>query len=90
MSRDDQATADRFRAALELPYPLVGDPEGRILRSWGVRVPILGLARRVSFLVGKDRRIEHVHESALDPESHVAAACAFVARPVRGEPTRPR
>jgi peroxiredoxin len=80
VSADDQATLDRFRAALELPYPLVGDSEKRILKAFGVRIPVLGLARRVTFVIGKDRRIESVHESAFDPESHVATACAFVAR----------
>ena len=80
MSADDQATAERFRAALELPYPLVGDKEGSILKAWGVRIPILGKARRVTFVIGRDRRVESVHESAFDPESHVATACAFVGR----------
>jgi peroxiredoxin len=83
VSADDQAQSDRFRAALELPYPLVGDPGKKILRDYGVRVPVLGLARRVTFVVDKDRRIASVHESAFDPESHVATACAFVARPRR-------
>ena len=80
MSGDEQATADRFRAALELPYPLVGDPGKAILNAFGVRIPVLGLARRVTFVVGKDRRIEGVHESAFDPESHVASACRVVLR----------
>jgi peroxiredoxin len=80
VSRDEQKTAERFRASLELPYPLVGDPEARILKAWGVRIPMLGLSRRVTFVVGRDRRIESVHASAFDPESHVATACAFVAR----------
>ena len=59
----------------------MGDPGGKVLRACGVRMPVLGLARRVTFLVGKDRRIESVHESAFDPESHVEAACALVRRP---------
>jgi peroxiredoxin len=80
VSADDQATADRFRAALELPYPLVGDPGKKVLDAYGVRIPVLGLARRVTFVIGKDRRIEGVHESAFDPESHVAAACQVVLR----------
>jgi peroxiredoxin len=63
---------------LELPYPLVGDKGGSILKAWGVRLPVLGMARRVTFMIGQDRRVVSVHESAFDPESHVAAACAFV------------
>jgi peroxiredoxin Q/BCP len=80
VSADDQATSDRFRAALELPYALVGDPGKKILNAFGVRIPVLGLARRVTFVIGTDRRIEGVHESAFDPESHVAAACQVLLR----------
>jgi len=76
VSADDQETSDRFAASLDLPFPLVGDPKGKILRAWGVRVPVLGLVRRVTFGVGKDRRVRWVHESQLDAESHVATACA--------------
>ena len=71
--------ADRFRAALALPYPLVGDPGGEVLRAYGVRMPVLGVARRVSFVVGRDGTVEGVHASAFDPESHVAATGQMVA-----------
>ena len=78
VSGDDQETAERFRASLELPYALVGDPKGAILEDWGVRIPLVGLARRVTFLVGRDRRIRHRYESNLDAGSHVTEACALV------------
>lgn len=78
VSKDDQATSDRFRAALDLPYPLVGDPKGDILRAYDVRIPVLGLARRVTFVVGQDRLIEGLHESANGAESHLATACQLV------------
>ena len=61
----------------------MGDPEGTVLKAWGVRIPVVGLARRVSFVVGQDRRIRSRHESNLDAESHVVEACAFVRRPPR-------
>ena len=56
VSADDQATADRFRDALQLPYPLVGDPRGAILEAWGVRIPLLGVARRATFAAEVARR----------------------------------
>lgn len=80
VSADDQETSDRFAASLELPFAMVGDPQGEVLRAFGVRIPVLGLARRVTFVIGKDRRIRSVHESQFDAESHVAQACAFVRR----------
>ncbi len=81
VSADDQETADRFRDSLELPYPLVGDPRGEILDAWGVRIPLLGLARRVTFVVGRDGRVGHRYESNLAAESHVGEACSFVRKP---------
>jgi thioredoxin-dependent peroxiredoxin len=87
VSGDDQEVADRFRESLGLPYPLVGDPTGRILKAWGVRVPVVGLARRVSFVVSRDGRIAHRYENNLAAESHVGEACGFVARkPGTGSP----
>ena len=81
VSIDSQETNDRFAKSLELPYLLVGDPDGEILRAYQVSWPIVGLARRVSYRVGRDRRVETAYHSELDAESHVAEACAFVARP---------
>lgn len=77
ISSDDQATSDRFRASLELPYPLVGDPEGEILKAYKVRWPVIGLARRVSYEIGRDGKIAHAFESQFDAEGHVAQACAW-------------
>ena len=80
VSGDKQETADRFRDSLDLPYPLVGDPEGEVLRAWGVRIPLVGLARRVTFVVARDGRVSHRYESNLAADSHAGEACAFVAR----------
>ncbi len=80
VSADDQPTADRFRQSLDLPYPLVGDPA--VVRAWGVAIPLVGVARRVTFHVGRDGRVTHRYESNLAAGSHVTTACAFV-RPGR-------
>lgn len=87
ISSDTQETLDRFRAALELPYPLVGDPSGAVLKLYGVRVPVLGLAQRVTYVLGRDRRVESAFKSRFDVDEHVAGAC----RVVRGrtDPGRP-
>jgi peroxiredoxin Q/BCP len=76
VSADDQQTADRFRESLALPYPLVGSPA--VVAAWGVRIPLLGMARRVTFVVGRDGRVAHRYESNLAPDSHVGDACAYV------------
>ncbi len=79
VSADTQATNDEFARSLELPYPLVGDASGEILRAYKVRWPVLGLARRVTYVIGPKRRIELAFASQFDAEAHIAQTCALVA-----------
>ena len=72
MSGDPQDTSDAFRASLELPFPVVGSLD--TARAWGVRWPLLGRVRRVSFVVGRDRRVTHRYTHELDFEAHVTEA----------------
>jgi peroxiredoxin Q/BCP len=74
VSSDSQATNDRFRTSLDLTYPLVGDKGGRIARAYGVRWPLIGLARRASFLVGRDGKVRSALHSERHAESHVTEA----------------
>jgi peroxiredoxin Q/BCP len=72
VSADTQEKNDDFCRSLELPFPLVGDPQGRITRAYGVRIPLLGLARRVTYLVGRDRRVRLAFESQFNVGAHLA------------------
>ena len=78
VSKDPQETSDRFRDSLGLPYPMVGDPEGKILSAYEVRWPLIGLARRVTCVIGPAPRIREVIRGELDADRHVAEACALV------------
>lgn len=69
VSNDDAETAKRFREHFHLPFPVLPDPEGKIITLYGVGKPG-GHARRVTFLVGLEGRIEEVVD-ARDPEAHV-------------------
>jgi len=80
ISRDDLETLRRFREELSLPFELKSDADGAITRAYGVAWPVIGLARRVTFVIGRDRRIKSVHSSEWAPASHAAHACDFLAR----------
>jgi peroxiredoxin len=80
VSTDTQDTVDRFRRELDLPFPMVGDPTQEIVRAYGVRWPLVGWARRTSFVIGPDTRVMVAYHSELKPEAHAAQACAVVAR----------
>lgn len=75
VSGDTQETSERFRQSLDLPYPLVGDATGRILRSYDVRWPILGTAQRVTYVVSQKRQIRVAFHSQFRFDAHAAKAC---------------
>jgi peroxiredoxin Q/BCP len=79
VSGDSQETNERFRKSLDLPFPLVGDPEGTILRAYRVRWPLVGLAQRVTYAIGQDGRILLAFHSELTPTAHAARACETLA-----------
>ena len=78
VSSDSQQRNDEFARSLELPYPLVGDPEGRILSAYKAKWPVIGMAQRVSYVIGRDGRVREAYRSELDADSHVAQACSVL------------
>lgn len=60
ISADNQQESDRFQEEYGLPFPVVGDPEGRIIRAYGV--PLRGgYASRSVFLIDKTGIIRHIN-----------------------------
>ncbi len=74
MSKDTPRVADEFCASLDLPYRLVGDAEGRTIKAYKAAWPLLGIAKRVTYVVGRDRRIKLAFRSERDIAAHVAKA----------------
>jgi peroxiredoxin len=79
VSADSQETSDRFCESLRLPFPLVGDPDGRVLRGYKARWPVIGLAKRVTYAIGRDRRIRMALHDERDVEHHVRKAGEAIA-----------
>ena len=72
VSTDAQDKVDRFKRELSLPFPMVGDPDGAIVRAYQVRWPVVGWARRVTYVIGGDRRVIVAYHSELHFDEHRA------------------
>lgn len=59
VSIDEQEASDRFRGEYELPFIVVGDAEGKIVKYYGVEVRGAFAARSV-FLVDKEGVIRYI------------------------------
>ena len=83
MSGDTPETNERFRKSLDLPFPLVGDPNKTILKAYRVRWPLIGLAKRVTYVIGRDRKVLLAYRNERSMSSHAAQACAVVSGSTR-------
>lgn len=75
ISTDDQETSRRFRESLKAPYHFVADDRAVLVKRFDVKMPLLSIARRVTFVVGSGRKILSVQEGseAIDPSGAVTA-----------------
>jgi peroxiredoxin len=72
---DDAETMKKFKAELKAPYAFIPDPEGKIVALYDVKMPVMSMANRYSFVVGEDRKVVKVQsgKDALDPAEAIAA-----------------
>ncbi|MFC0506120.1 peroxiredoxin [Micromonospora costi] len=77
ISRDPVARQAEFARLHGFDYPLLSDPDGAVADRFGVRrrVPLGALStRRVTFVIGTDRRVLAVVRSELSMNAHADAA----------------
>jgi peroxiredoxin Q/BCP len=70
----DGADAHRaFARKYRLPFPLLLDPDKKIAKAYGADngIPILGLDRRVTYVIGPDGRIVKAYPQ-VDPGTHAS------------------
>jgi peroxiredoxin Q/BCP len=49
-----------FAESLEADYPILADPDKKVAEAYGVLIPVVGLAKRWTFYIGKDGRILYI------------------------------
>lgn len=76
VSKDSEASHDAFAKKHALPFYLTADEEGTVVKAYGVG-STLGMASRVTFLVGRDNRVLKVFPS-VDPAVHVDEVLAAI------------
>lgn len=84
VSTDDGTTQCNFAESLGVPFPILGDPKREVCRAYDVLWPIVGLARRVTYVVGRPpggapgRVVEAVFHHELRVDAHLDGVLRFV------------
>jgi thioredoxin-dependent peroxiredoxin len=78
ISTDDVETLKRFKLERKAPFEFLSDANRKVVPSWSGTMPVVGLANRANYVVGKDGKVLSVVEgsAAIDPTAAVAACSA--------------
>jgi thioredoxin-dependent peroxiredoxin len=56
-STDTPDQDKKFAESLEADYPILADPDKKVAEAYGVLMPVVGVAKRWTFYIGKDGKI---------------------------------
>lgn len=71
VSTDELGTQCEFGRRQQVNFPLLADPERRIVSAYGVSWPLLPRARRVTFVLDEQGRIELVCRHEFQVSKHL-------------------
>lgn len=75
VSADDQKKQKEFRDSIKAQYSFVADPDAALIKAFDVKAPIITISRRVTFVIGADRKVLSITEGsdAVDVNGAVGA-----------------
>jgi len=75
ISMDDADKLREFKESLKATFAFVPDPKGDIVGKYDVKMPVISLAKRYTFVVGEGRKILKVDSGsdAVDPTAAIVS-----------------
>ncbi len=75
ISTDSVEAQRRFKEAYRLPFPLLSDAGGKVARLYGGTIPVLGYARRATYVVDRDGTVKAIvsGSEAIDPAGAITS-----------------
>ncbi|MFS8070287.1 MAG: peroxiredoxin [Byssovorax sp.] len=78
ISTDDLTTQCNFARSIKTPFPMIGDKDSAISRAYDVLWPLIGVAKRVTYVINDQQMIEAVFRHEIDVKSHRDDVLRFV------------
>ena len=78
VSYDSSESHKKFIEKYKLNFPLIAGPDGTIVALYDVKMPVISMSRRVSFLIGLDGKIVHITDT-MNPQTHFDEMQAAIA-----------
>ncbi|MCU0443916.1 MAG: peroxiredoxin [Microscillaceae bacterium] len=78
ISRDTIETHLKFQKAHELPFALLADIDGKVCKAYEAMIPLIGVPKRITYLLDKNHTIVEVFEQLFGSRAHIKAMIAKV------------
>ncbi|WP_448530147.1 peroxiredoxin [Raineya sp.] len=73
ISRDNIDTHQKFKETHKLPFELLADVNGSVCKAYEALIPIIGIPKRISYLLDKEHKIVAVYQDFFGAEEHIKA-----------------
>jgi peroxiredoxin len=73
VSADDATAMAKFKASLNAQFSFVPDEKLELVKSYDVKMPVMSMAQRYTFVIGEGRKVLKVESGndAIDPSGAV-------------------
>ncbi|WP_437619736.1 peroxiredoxin [Sorangium sp. So ce1151] len=78
ISTDDHTTQCRFAETHKVPYPMIADRDRSVCRAYDVLWPLIGIARRITYVIAPTMEIEAVFHHEFQAKKHRDDVLSFV------------
>ena len=72
ISRDSIHTHLKFKEKHQLPFDLLADLNGEVAAKYKALIPIVGITKRITYLLNKDHKIAAVYDSLFNFNNHIS------------------
>ncbi len=80
ISKDDIETHLRFKAQYKLPFELLSDASGKVCKAYDALVPIIGIPKRITYLLSAEHKIVASFQDMFSAEQHIRQMISKIAK----------
>ena len=73
ISRDSIKTHLDFKKQYQLPFDLLSDTDGKVCKAYKALVPVIGVPKRITYLIGPDHKVKVAHSDMFTAKKHISS-----------------
>ena len=80
ISKDSISSHKKFKEKHQLPFELLSDKDGAVCKQYKALVPVVGIPKRITYLIDGSRKIKAVYSDMFGAKKHLEKMIAELKR----------